>query len=172
MDWRHYPVGTKAPAIMGGHWYRVERGWKWNGPNGSGDTFPTPGGDADGTVILPDLKWEEHQICSRNTKTSSQPVRMFSKYMNMKNHIDNLKKAVERVKEDLRHVHMTDRVGSAFRNLDDVNSGIHQLEMEHQLDLDKIMETIKPYLRDDVAYWKEKQEIEVREQISNLFKTA
>lgn len=51
--WNQYPVGTKAPAIMGGRWYRTAHGWKWNGPDGSGGTFPTPGGDNDGTVILP-----------------------------------------------------------------------------------------------------------------------
>lgn len=43
--WSEYPVGTVAKAIMGGGWYKTERGWKWNGPNGSGGTFPTPGGD-------------------------------------------------------------------------------------------------------------------------------
>ncbi len=141
----------------------------------------------------------------------------------MENHIENIKKAVERVKEDLRHIHMTDRVGSAFRNLDHVDYGIYQLEnnalLKHQLGvmtntedkdfnelvdivcdrlmqydgkstfvgekmqkaaemmlgrkeaiIDQVMESIKPYLRDDVAYWKAKQEVEVREQISNLFK--
>lgn len=51
--WGDYPIGTKAPAIMGGHWFRMERGWKWNGPSGSGGTFPTPGGDNNGMVILP-----------------------------------------------------------------------------------------------------------------------
>jgi hypothetical protein len=51
--WSQYPIGTKAPSIMGGRWYRTARGWKWNGPDGSGGTFPTPGGDNDGTVILP-----------------------------------------------------------------------------------------------------------------------
>lgn len=51
--WHEYPVGTKAPAIMGGHWYRTATGWKWNGPFGSGGDFPTPGGDNDGTVVLP-----------------------------------------------------------------------------------------------------------------------
>jgi len=47
------PIGTKAPAIMGGWWYRTERGWKWNGPDGCGSTFPRPGGDWDGTFIPP-----------------------------------------------------------------------------------------------------------------------
>lgn len=42
--WSEYPIGTKAPAIMGGYWYRTVLGWKWNGPDGSGGTFPTPGG--------------------------------------------------------------------------------------------------------------------------------
>lgn len=52
-EWREYPVGTKARAIRGGHWYKMPNGWKWNGPNGNGGTFPTPGGDASGFVILP-----------------------------------------------------------------------------------------------------------------------
>lgn len=47
------PVGTVAPAIMGGHWYRTEHGWKWNGPDGSGGTFPHPGGDWGGELIAP-----------------------------------------------------------------------------------------------------------------------
>jgi hypothetical protein len=42
-----YPVGTKAKAIMGGHWYKTDHGWKWNGPGGCGGTFPTPGADVD-----------------------------------------------------------------------------------------------------------------------------
>lgn len=46
-DWRYYPIGTKAHAITGGHWTRVERGWKWC----TGSTFPTPGGDACGECI-------------------------------------------------------------------------------------------------------------------------
>lgn len=47
--WREYPLGTKALALMGGHWLRVEHGWKWM-PNGG--TFPTPAADAF-DVILP-----------------------------------------------------------------------------------------------------------------------
>lgn len=46
-------VGSKAPAIGGGHWYRAEYGWKWNGPDGCGSTFPRPGGDWDGRLIAP-----------------------------------------------------------------------------------------------------------------------
>lgn len=45
------PLGTRAPACMGGAWCRVERGWKWNGPEGSGGTFPRPGGDWDGRLL-------------------------------------------------------------------------------------------------------------------------
>lgn len=41
MDWSDYPLGTKAHAVMGGYWIKVERGWKWC----NGDTFPTPGAD-------------------------------------------------------------------------------------------------------------------------------
>lgn len=48
-DWRDYPIGTKAFAVMGGHWIKTELGWKWC----TGDTFPTPGGDAY-RVQLPD----------------------------------------------------------------------------------------------------------------------
>ena len=48
-SWNEYPLGTKAIAIMGGHWIRTERGWKWH----NGATFPRPGGDAY-AVILPE----------------------------------------------------------------------------------------------------------------------
>jgi hypothetical protein len=47
--WPEYPLGTKVMALMGGHWLRVERGWKWM-PNGG--TFPNPGSDAF-DVVLP-----------------------------------------------------------------------------------------------------------------------
>ena len=43
------PIGTKAPAFMGGHWIKTERGWKWS----SGATFPRPGGDWTGELIAP-----------------------------------------------------------------------------------------------------------------------
>lgn len=43
------PIGTKAPAVMGGHWVKVELGWKWF----CGDTFPRPGGDWNGKLIEP-----------------------------------------------------------------------------------------------------------------------
>lgn len=46
------PVGTVAPAVMGGHWYRTEHGWKWNGPDGSGSTFERPGGDWTGRLYV------------------------------------------------------------------------------------------------------------------------
>ena len=45
--WNEYPLGTKAHAIMGGYWIRVQHGWKWC----TGSTFPTPGGDACGACI-------------------------------------------------------------------------------------------------------------------------
>ncbi len=44
------PLGTKAPALMGGCWTRVEHGWQW-GKNGG--VFPTPGGDWMGRLIYP-----------------------------------------------------------------------------------------------------------------------
>lgn len=37
-----YPIGTKVFSCIGGHWTRVETGWKAL----SGDVFPRPGGDA------------------------------------------------------------------------------------------------------------------------------
>lgn len=52
LTWSNLPVGTIVTAIMGGRWYKTERGWKWNGPGGCGGTFPTPGADWD-KVILP-----------------------------------------------------------------------------------------------------------------------
>ena len=44
------PIGTKAPAIGGGHWIKNERGWKWC----TGATFPFPGGDWTGELIEPE----------------------------------------------------------------------------------------------------------------------
>lgn len=44
-----YPLGTKAKAIGGGYWEKVERGWKWC----AGSTFPSPGGDWTGEVSMP-----------------------------------------------------------------------------------------------------------------------
>ncbi|WP_296277829.1 hypothetical protein [Pseudomonas sp. UBA7530] len=46
--WSEYPIGTKAHAVMGGHWLKTVHGWKWC----TGSTFPTPGGDAT-SVTLP-----------------------------------------------------------------------------------------------------------------------
>jgi hypothetical protein len=43
------PIGTIAPSRIGGHWKKTEHGWQANG----GDTFPTPGGDWTGRLILP-----------------------------------------------------------------------------------------------------------------------
>lgn len=37
-----YPLGTRALSIDGGHWTRVEGGWKWH----LGDVFPSLGADA------------------------------------------------------------------------------------------------------------------------------
>lgn len=49
---RDAPTGTRAPAIGGGAWCKVAHGWKWNGPNGGGGTFPRPGGDWTGKLVL------------------------------------------------------------------------------------------------------------------------
>lgn len=47
-------LGSKAPAIMGGHWLKVEYGWQWNGGTRCpGSTFPTPGGDWNGKIVEP-----------------------------------------------------------------------------------------------------------------------
>lgn len=51
---RNAPLGTKAPALMGGYWIKVANGWKWF----CGDTFPTVGGDWDGSLIYPDAQPE------------------------------------------------------------------------------------------------------------------
>jgi hypothetical protein len=42
---KDYSIGTKVHAIGGGWWCKTKNGWKWGGPNGSGGTFPLPGGD-------------------------------------------------------------------------------------------------------------------------------
>jgi len=46
---KEYPLGTKFKNIFGGYWIRTERGFKW----WCGNTFPSVGGDWDGTVCLP-----------------------------------------------------------------------------------------------------------------------
>jgi len=46
---KDYPIGTKAKALMGGHWVKTEMGWKWF----NGATFPNPGGDWTGEVSIP-----------------------------------------------------------------------------------------------------------------------
>jgi hypothetical protein len=56
--WNSYPVGTKAKALMGGHWIKTERGWHWPG----GGTFPTPGGDATGEISLPESASNNTQL--------------------------------------------------------------------------------------------------------------
>lgn len=47
------PIGTQAPAIGGGAWYKTERGWQWNNRGG---TFPRPGGDWNGKLIPPESR--------------------------------------------------------------------------------------------------------------------
>lgn len=47
------PLGTKAPSIGGGAWCKTARGWKWNGPGGYGSTFPRPGSEWDGRLLVP-----------------------------------------------------------------------------------------------------------------------
>jgi hypothetical protein len=49
LPWEEYPVGTKAMALMGGYWTRIERGWQWMG----GSIFPRPGADAFDVVLPP-----------------------------------------------------------------------------------------------------------------------
>lgn len=60
--WNELPLGTKAHSSTGGWWYRMENGWKWNGPGGNGGVFPTPGANADRTVTLPVGKAEGSRI--------------------------------------------------------------------------------------------------------------
>lgn len=53
-DLRSAPIGTLAPAIMGGAWLKTDGGWQWNGHcRCPGSTFPRPGGDWNGELILP-----------------------------------------------------------------------------------------------------------------------
>ncbi len=50
--WNEYPLGTKAHAYNGGCWYRIERGWKWNGHlGGTGAVMGQPGPDACGACV-------------------------------------------------------------------------------------------------------------------------
>lgn len=49
IDLEDAPLGTKAISFGGGYWIKVESGWKWH----TGDTFPRPGGDWNGYLILP-----------------------------------------------------------------------------------------------------------------------
>lgn len=55
--WSEYPIGTKAHALMGGHWIKTEGGWKWF----CGDTFPTPAADAF-DVTLPDAEDDPDEL--------------------------------------------------------------------------------------------------------------
>ena len=61
-DFSEYPVGSKAFDINGGHWERVQRGWKWL----NGDTFGTPGASHTNTIELPDT----HARCTTCRKIS------------------------------------------------------------------------------------------------------
>jgi hypothetical protein len=64
---KNAPVGTRAPAIMGGAWCKTEHGWKWNGPDGTGGTFPSPGGDWDGRLMSP-YEWENRYNFMKRSK--------------------------------------------------------------------------------------------------------
>jgi hypothetical protein len=46
---RRAPIGTRAPASIGGWWTKTEYGWQSSG----GSTFPRPGGDWTGELIPP-----------------------------------------------------------------------------------------------------------------------
>lgn len=54
--WQAYPIGTVAGSTNGGAWTRINAGWKWGKPAGSGGVFPTPGGDASGNIEIPPKK--------------------------------------------------------------------------------------------------------------------
>ena len=50
--WCEYPVGTKARGCFGGHWLRVEGGWRWmGGTEYAGGVFPVPGAEAVGECV-------------------------------------------------------------------------------------------------------------------------
>jgi hypothetical protein len=50
MTLENAPLGTRAPANIGGAWVRVPRGWQWNGKH---SIYPRPGGDWNGKLIPP-----------------------------------------------------------------------------------------------------------------------
>lgn len=66
--WGEYPIGTKAHALMGGYWIKVQNGWKWH----NGSIFPTPGGEAIGACIeLPNTTNDQPSAPSPNSQTGA-----------------------------------------------------------------------------------------------------
>lgn len=53
LDLETAPIGSKALCEGGGFWCRVQRGWKWNGPDGNGRTLPAPGDGWTGNITAP-----------------------------------------------------------------------------------------------------------------------
>lgn len=46
------PLGSVAPSMFGGAWFKIDRGWQWNGHcNHGGSTFSKPGGDWNGQIL-------------------------------------------------------------------------------------------------------------------------
>lgn len=61
LEWKEYPVGTKAHAYNGGAWVKQDDGrWLWNGHTRSpGGSFPRPGPDAFGRCVELPAGWYE-----------------------------------------------------------------------------------------------------------------
>lgn len=92
-----FPVGTKALAAIGGHWYKLEGGgWKWNGPTGSGGTYPRPGGDWRGDIELPVASAHPPAAAALVPLTEDQKDRMIQRHIREMAHISKLITDVER----------------------------------------------------------------------------
>lgn len=64
---RDAPLGTKAVAIGGGYWTKVEHGWRW-GENGG--RFPRPGADWTGELIAPPAVAEPDRIAMPSNRAA------------------------------------------------------------------------------------------------------
>lgn len=75
LPWEKYPIGTKAQAIMGGHWIKNKRGWKWH----CGATFPTPGADASRVCIPEGIPQEKAPVAKSVKRRMADTMRIYRK---------------------------------------------------------------------------------------------
>lgn len=104
------PMGTKAPAIGGGHWVRVEQGWKWC----TGSTFPRPGGDWNGKLIAPAPATQQAGAAVEGTvtnygTTSAATTASASTDDNYETKLEQQVGALQRENDDLRTLLNTER---------------------------------------------------------------